>query len=485
MEVAEFSRGPMMESTCFMKTTVQRRQAGPGADRPLLPSRVVLGGLSLWVALLVAGSPLLGEQPVRLVSAKTDDSGPVTFNRQIAPLVFEHCSGCHRPGEVAPFPLLTYDDVAKRAELLADVMKQRYMPPWKPVPGHGEFRGARQLTDDEIELMTRWIDGGLPEGEAGDLPSRPQWVDGWQLGEPDLIVSMPEPFEVPAEGSDIYRNFILPLDIPEGKYIRAVEFRPSNPRVVHHALMALDRRGEARKLESQDPGPGFTRFTIPGQLFAGSMAVWTPGMEPNPLPDGLSMPWHRGADFILQLHLHPSGKPEVEQSRVGIFLTDEPPRQSMLDLILIDRNIDIPPGEKEYRTQDSLVIPEDVEIFGIFPHMHVLGRDFRVTATLPDGETLPLLWINDWDFNWQNYYQYQQPVRLPKGTKLTMECVHDNSADNPRNPRQPPRRVTWGEGTFDEMSIAFLQVVPVQEEDLGKIHQHLQGRIIGGFTRVK
>jgi mono/diheme cytochrome c family protein len=408
---------------------------------------------------------------------------PVTFNKHIAPLVFEHCSGCHRPGEVAPFPLLTYRDVAKRAELLADVMDQRYMPPWKPVPGHGEFRGARQLTDDEIALLQRWIAGELQEGDPNDLPSPPQFVEGWQLGEPDIVVTMPEAYQVPAEGQDIYRNFVLPLEIPEGKYIRAIEFRPSNPRVVHHALLAHDRTGGARKLDAENPGFGFTRFTIPGQLFTGSMAVWTPGMDPSPLPEGFSMPWPAGADFVLQLHLHPSGKPELEQSRVGFFLTDQPPRQSMIDLIMIDRNIDIPPGESEYRTRDSFVLPIDVEVSGLFPHMHMLGRDIRITAALPDGNSVPLLWINDWDFNWQNYYQYRERLKLPKGTKVVMECVHDNSADNPRNPSRPPRRVKWGEETFDEMSVAFLQVVPANEEELAAMHKQLQGRIIGGFRK--
>jgi hypothetical protein len=257
----------------------------------------------------------------------------------------------------------------------------------------------------------------------------------------------------------------------KGKYIKAAEFRPSNRRVVHHATLTSDATGRARRRDEADPAPGFEGGggNPPGQLLPGSLATWTPGRDPLPLPEGIAMPWKPGADFALQLHLHPTGKPELERSSVGFYLTDEPPRRSLVDLILIDMKIDIPPGERAYRTRAELTVPIDVEVVGLFPHMHLIGREFRVTANPPRGEPSSLLRIDDWDFNWQTYYQHAAPVRLAAGTRIVMEAVHDNSADNIRNPSRPPQRVRWGEQTTDEMALAFLQVMPVHEEDLDKL----------------
>jgi hypothetical protein len=188
-----------------------------------------------------------------------------------------------------------------------------------------------------------------------------------------------------------------------------------------------------------------------------------------PLPDDLTMPWKPGADFALQLHLHPSGKPEVERSSVGFYLTDQPPRRSMMDLLLIDMRIDIPPGERSYRTRAELTLPIDVEVLGTFPHMHLIGREIKLTAYPPHGEPVSMLRIDDWDFNWQTYYQYAAPVKLAAGSRVVMESVHNNSAENIRNPSHPPKRVKWGEQTTDEMSLAFLQVMPVREEDFNQL----------------
>jgi hypothetical protein len=201
-----------------------------------------------------------------------------------------------------------------------------------------------------------------------------------------------------------------------------------------------------------------------------------------PLPEGLSLPWKPGADFVLQLHLHPSGKPEAEQSSVGFYLTDQPPQRSMADVVLIDRKIDIPPGEPAYRTRDEFTLPVAVEVFGVFPHMHLIGREMKITAHPPEADPFSLLWIDDWDFNWQNFYQYAPPVKLPAGTRVTLEAVHDNSADNFRNPNQPPARVVWGEQTTDEMSAAILQLVPTDEAELPQLIETHRRRILGGIT---
>jgi mono/diheme cytochrome c family protein len=429
---------------------------------------------SIVLAVCISGS---------FAAAEASGSEPVTFNKHVAPIVFEQCAACHRPGEVAPFSLLTYEDVRKRAKQIAVMTADRLMPPWKSVEGHGQFVDERRLSGEQIELIARWVEQGAVEGAAADLPAAPVFSDGWKLGEPDLVVTMPEPYEVPAEGPDIYRNFVFSLAVPEGKYIKAVEYRPGNRRVVHHAALALDTAGIARRQDEADPAPGFKGgLNIPGRLFPGSLAAWTPGRDPMPLPEGFSLPWEKGADLILQLHLHPSGKPETDQSSVGFYFTDQPPRRSMADLVLIDQKIDIPPGERAYRTRDELTLPIDVEAFGVFPHMHLIGRELKLTARPPEGDPISLLWINDWDFNWQNFYQYAEPVKLPAGTRLLMEALHDNSAENFRNPSNPPIRVTWGEETTNEMSVAILQLVPVNESDLPKLHQALGRRILGGFS---
>jgi hypothetical protein len=410
-------------------------------------------------------------------------AAPVTFNKHIAPLVFSRCATCHHPGEVAPFSLLSYGDVKRRAKQIAQVTSDRFMPPWKSVEGHGRFVGERRLSSEEIALIGRWVEEGASEGEAGDLPATPQFSDGWKLGTPEIVVTLPEPYAIPADGPDIYRNFVLPLVVPEGKFIKALEYRPSNRRIVHHAVFSADVTDKSRKADAADPLPGWKgSLNIPGRLFPGSMAAWVPGREAFPLEGGLSMPWKNGTDLVLQLHLHPSGKPEEEQSTIGLFLTDEAPRRSMVDVGMVVHGIDIPAGERDYRTRDEISIPVEMEVLGIFPHMHLIGRDFKLTAHPPVGEAFSLIWINDWDFNWQSQYQCDPPARLPAGTKVVLEGIHDNSAENFRNPFNPPQRITAGEQTTNEMSAALIQLVPVNEADLPKMNEVNKKRIVSGIT---
>jgi hypothetical protein len=389
-----------------------------------------------------------------------------TYSRDIAPLVNANCVACHRPGEVAPFSLLTYNDVRRHGKTIAAVVKARIMPPWKAVPGYGEFVGARRLTDGQVRLIQEWLKAGMPEGDPKDLPATPDFRTGWQLGSPDIVLTMPEPYQLPAEGRDVHRNFVLPLQLPEGKYIRAVEFRPSNRRVVHHAVISMDTTDSSRKKDEADPGPGFSQVMVSGRMLPGNMGMWTPGWDPVPLPEGFSVRWPKGADLVLQLHLHLSGKPESEQSKIGIYLTDQPPSKQTMDVLLEDRRIDISPGDKAYHSRDFFFLPVDVDLFGLFPHMHWLGKEVKVKARMPGGNEQTLLWINDWDFNWQLYYQCAKPVRLPAGTEVTMECTHDNSSDNPNNPSAPPQHVQWGEQTLNEMSDVVVQIVPVNKAEI-------------------
>jgi hypothetical protein len=416
---------------------------------------------------------LMAFRQIRGVAAEEPVDPPTTFNKHIAPIIFQHCADCHHPGEVAPFSLLSYSDVRKRVKQIEDVTRDRFMPPWKSVDGHGRFMGERRLKQEEIDLIARWVKEGAAEGDASDLPPTPTFLDNWKLGKPDVVITMPEPYRLKEDRPDDFRNFVFDLAIPEGKYIKAAEFHPSNRAVVHHAALMMDTTGEARKKDDDDPGPGFQGAALPGPLLPGSLATWTPGRDPSPLPEGLSLPWKPGNALILQLHLHPSGKAELEQSSIGFYLTDEPPRRSMVDLLLIDTKIDIPAGEQAYTSRDEFTLPLDMEALGVFPHMHLIGRDIKIIALLPgQKDPMPLLWINDWDFNWQGFYQYETPVKLPAGTLIKLETVHDNSAENIRNPNTPPKRMRWGEQTTDEMSLAILQLVPVHEEDRDKLTAH-------------
>lgn len=402
-----------------------------------------------------------------------------TYCHDVAPILDNNCVTCHRPGQIAPFSLSTYKDAKKHGRLMADIVKRRIMPPWKPVPGYGEFIGERRLTDEQVALIEKWVKAGMPEGNRKDLPEPPTFASGWQLGTPDLILKMPEPYQMPAEGQDVMRNFIVPVEIPDGKYIRAVEYQPSNRRIVHHAVLMMDPEHRARRKDRADGAPGFTQFSQVAQMLPGTLSGWAPGCKPLPLPDGLSCPWVKGADLVLQLHLSPSGKPESEQSTIGIYLTDQPPSKDMFNVMLVDWHIDIPPGEKAYRTRDSIMLAADVDVLGMAPHMHRLGKEERIIARLPNGEEKTLLWINDWNFSWQMFYQNVKPVRLPANTVVVMECTHDNSADNPNNPLPIPQRVVAGEQTSDEMAVAILELMAVDDADINLLASTLRRKTIG------
>jgi hypothetical protein len=398
---------------------------------------------------------------------------PVTFTRDVAPILYRHCAACHRPGEVGPFSLLTYEDARRRAGVISQVVARRYMPPWKPAPGYGKFQGERTLTASEIETIQRWAEGGAPEGNPADTPALPRFPEGWRLGPPDLVARMPKPFAVAAEGEDIYQCFVVPLNLDKDRYVRALEFQPGNRRLVHHALLFADPAGVARK-----KGATYPCFGAPGFLPARGLGGWTPGMPPITLPDGAQLTLPKSSDLVLQLHFHPTGRIEQEQSSVAFYFSDTPPTRRLLDVPLGSNRIDIPAGERAYQVRDQFTLPVDVEVIGIIPHAHYICKDMKGVAVLPDSSRRWLLWIPDWDFNWQDQYRYETPLRLPAGTRLEMEFTYDNSAANPRNPNQPPQRVVWGPDSTDEMAGLHVQVIPVRREDTEELTQALWGRMM-------
>jgi len=415
-----------------------------------------------------------------LVPAVSSAQPPLTFHKDIAPIVWHRCATCHRPGEVGPFSLLTYDDVKARAAQIAAVTARRIMPPWKPEPGKGEFQDERRLKDDELQMLQRWIAEGAVEGEPRTRSQAPPlWQDGWRLGTPDLVVRMPEPYIVPATGADVFRTFVIPMPVARPRYVRALEFRPDNARVVHHANLGVDRTRSSRQLDARDPEPGYVGGRVQDARYPeGQTLGWTPGHAAHPSPPGMAWRLESGSDLVAQLHLQPTGKPERLQVSVGLYFTDEPPQRAPLGLRLGSETIDIAAGDREYTIADRYVLPVDVELLAIQPHAHNLARRMEANVTLPDGATRPLIAIADWDFRWQDVYWYVKPMPLPKGTTIAMRYTYDNSAANPRNPHQPPARVVWGQNTSDEMGDLWLQVVPRATEDFALLERDFQRKTI-------
>jgi peroxiredoxin len=382
----------------------------------------------------------------------------VTYARDIAPILNSNCVTCHRDGEVAPFSLMTYQEAAKHAEEMVDVTESKYMPPWKAEIGYGHFMDERVLAPRDIELIKRWAADGTAEGNPADLPPAPAFSSDWHLGTPDKVVTMAEAFDVPARGRDVYRAFVLPLDLPPGTYVSGVEFRPGAKSVVHHALFYLDTTGTARELDAKDPGPGYHTFGGVGFQPSGSLGGWAPGAMPYLLEDGIAREVPPKADLVIQVHYHSDGKAHQDKSSIAIYYAKKPVKHVVSGAMLISRQIYIPAGDADYHRETSVVLPMDVTVLGIVPHMHLIGREMKVTATTPDGETIPLIHVPDWDFKWQGQYRYAEPIRLKKGTKIEMTARYDNSVKNAGNPNSPPKLVTWGEQTTDEMCICFLQL---------------------------
>jgi hypothetical protein len=403
-----------------------------------------------------------------------------TFNRDIAPVIYKNCSGCHHEGEVAPFALMSYQDVAKRAAQIAAITQARVMPPWKATPGYGDFANERTLTDQQIATIREWAARGAPEGDAKDKVEPPKFVAGWQGGQPDQILRMSQAFSAPAEGPDQFRCFVIPLGAKEDEYVQGVEFHPGNRKIVHHAIMFLDNSGEARKLETV-PGQGYDCVGGPGLAIEGALGGWAPGTLPSNLPDGLSHTVKKGSDLVLQVHYHLDGKAELDQSEIGLRFAKAPPTRGLTLLVIGNQKIDIPEGDDHYVVKASSTLPMDATAIAVFPHAHYLCKDMKVTAHLPDGSTVPMIWIKDWDFNWQGAYGYKAPIKLPRDTRIDMEYTYDNSAANPHNPSNPPKEVRFGEQTTNEMAFAFVSVTVDTPEEVPVFQREARAEFVASM----
>ena len=401
---------------------------------------------------------------------------PPTFNKDVAPIVFANCVTCHRPGQVAPFSLLTYADVVKHAETIVKETRARRMPPW--LPDHGEFPiiGERRLRDDQVDAIARWVRAGTPEGAAADLPQAPSWPDGWQFGRPDLVLTPARPYSLAPSQEDVYRNLVIHTGLTTDVFVRAVEFRTGGA-PIHHAVIRVDRTAASRSRDGQDGRPGFEGMAVEGvQDPEGQFIGWSPGRGPIVSPEGIPWRLQRGSDLVVELHLVPSKKPLVIQPTIALFFTDTPPARIPLTVRMANKTIDIPAGQRDYIVTDTYELPVPVDLMSVYPHAHYLGKDMMVTAALPDGTMKTLLHIPRWSFHWQQDYRYQKPIPLPRGTRVTMKYTYDNSDENDENPRTPPVRVTIGPKSTDEMAELGLQLMPQSPADAETIARDFDER---------
>ncbi|HEY7328298.1 MAG TPA: redoxin domain-containing protein [Gemmataceae bacterium] len=399
---------------------------------------------------------------------KTRKEGTVTFYRDVLPIVQKNCQECHRPGAVGPFALMTYKQAVNWADDIKEYTQERKMPPWKPVAGPA-FHSERKMPDKDIETLATWVDGGTPEGDPKDAPPPRQFVEGWQLGQPDLVLTVPEEMTVGASGPDLFRCFVLPTNLTEDKFVTAVEVRPGNSRIVHHTLNYFDTSGKGRELEKKareqkenkngDLGPGYSAAMglgfLPTTGQVGGLGGWAPGNVAHHLPDGYGYFLPKGSDIIIQTHYHRDGRVEKDKTSIGLYFAKDGNTKRWKGMVLPGRFLVIPPNNDHYRVQGGMEVLQECKLYSVMPHMHMLGREIKVTLTPPGGKPMSLVAINDWEYNWQETYFLKEPIVIKPGTRLEVEAIYDNSDKNPNNPFSPPRYVKFGEQTTDEMCYIF------------------------------
>lgn len=437
---------------------------------------MALGG-ALFIAILVASGKIARPGPAAPQNAHHDP----TFNKDIASVVYQRCASCHRPGQAAPFALLTFQDVKKHLSEVSEAIHKGLMPPWLPEPGPYPFVGDRSLSREELELIEAWIAAGAPEGAASDLPPAPVWAEGWTLGKPDLVAMMPEPYTLAAEGEDVYRHFVISLPITQRKYVRAVEFNPGNWKAVHHAFVKFDNTPQSRTKDAEDAEIGFPGMGPATTAAAGHFRSWQPGKVPSAPPEEFAWPLEKSTDLVLELHLRKTGKPEKVQPSVAFYFTDQPPTRRYAKVELNSQEIDIAAGRPDFTVTDEFAVPVDVYLNAILPHAHYRGKEVEAWATLPGREKTSLLHIKNWDFDWQGDYRYAAPVFLPKGTRLSMAWRFDNSTNNIHNPFNPPKRAVYGLQSSDEMAEVWFQLMAADERNISHLIQACENKVAENY----
>jgi peroxiredoxin len=443
---------------------------------------------------LLAGQPVMNPAtkavgcPITTKDVKPTTDAAVSYYRDVLPILQKNCQSCHRPGEVGPFSLMNYKQAVNWASDITQYTHDRKMPPWKPTAGP-DYRNTRSLTEKQIATLAAWEKAGCPEGDPKDASPPMKFLDGWQLGEPDLVLTPEDDMHVGAGGSDLFRCFVLPTGLTEDKSIIAYEVKPGNAAVVHHALNFFDTTGNARKLiekekgrakpNAADHGPGYSVAMgigfvplptdgKPGVPPIGSFGGWAPGQLGTRFPAGTGYPLPKDADIVLQVHYHRTGKPETDRPKIGLYFAKTPVQKQWQTLTVggMSPLSFIPKGKADHHVKGSAWLTADANLYSVLPHMHLIGRSIKVTMTPPGGEPVVLVDIKDWDYNWQETYWFKEPIRAKAGTRFDVEGVYDNSASNPNNPNNPPQVVLFGEQTTNEMLFGFIGATPVGKDRL-------------------
>lgn len=430
----------------------------------------------------VAAIYFAGKKQSPAVAIEAPPTGPVTYSEHVAPILYKECAICHRPGQTGPFNLLTYEDAKNHSRDIVRVTSERIMPPWLPEHGVVAFNGERRLSDVQIQTIKLWVENGVMEGDRSLLPAAPDFSKKWQLGEPDLVVE-PDEYTLPPDGTDVYYNFVLPIPTSSTRFVSGVEFLPES-RNVHHAFIMIDETRKARRQAAHQTPPGYYGMDQPETVGmpGGQLLGWQPGKIPRLNPTGLAWILKTNTDLVLQVHMNPSGKPEKIRPKVGFYFTNQAPTNTAYRLRLNSLFLDIPAGVSNYVTEISYTLPVDLQMVRVGGHAHYLCKEMQGFAILPNGERKWLLHIKDWDFKWQGDYEYKDPILLPRGSKVSMRFTYDNSANNIRNPFNPPKPVLWGLGTTDEMGELYFQTLPKGPEDYQAIAADF-GRYFARFSQ--
>lgn len=415
--------------------------------------------LRLLALFLLPALPALAQQPQ-----------VPTFSEHIAPIIYQHCTSCHRTGEVAPFPLTNYSEVVSHAQTIKFATSIRYMPPWKADPGYSHFLDENTLTTQQIEKIRDWVDAGTPQGNPALEPAVPVFPAGSQLGTPDLVLPMAQKYTHQGNMQDMYRVFVLPTNLPTDKDIAAVEFRPGNKRITHHAIIGMDTTQRAYALDARDAGYGYTQFSGFGfPVTEENWAGWVPGARTRYYPAVLGKKLPSKANVLVQVHYGPTTLTQADSSVVNVFFSRQPVQRYVQTFPLSPFNLTngpfIIPANQVKTFRAEMNVPIDLSLVSVLPHAHLLSKSWRIWVVKPNGDTIRILKINDWDFNWQGAYRFPSLLKIPAGSRLMVDATYDNTANNPRNPFSPPRGAQWGENTTAEMLLVYFDLVPYRPGD--------------------
>jgi mono/diheme cytochrome c family protein len=378
-------------------------------------------------------------------SANSNSPASVTFNKDVAPIFYKSCASCHRAGEIAPMSLLTYKEARPWAKSIREKVLSGVMPPWHADPHYGNFKNDRRLSQKEIATIVGWVDGGAKEGNARDLPPLPRFAEGWQIGKPDVVLSMSEAYDVPAEGTVRYQYFFIPTNFTEDRWVQAAEVRPGNTAVVHHVIVFVvgpDAVKRRMGLLNREGGIDALVGTAPGE-------------QPTILPDGIGKLVKAGSVLALQMHYTPNGTAQKDRTSVGLLFSKKPIQQAIMGGAAMNRSFTIPPGVESQEVRSTYTFKEDAHILTLMPHMHLRGKDFEYRLVYPDGTSKIILSVPRYDFNWQTRYEMKDPVAAPKGSRIDCIAHFDNSTKNRWNP-DAAKTVRWGQQTWEEMMIGFV-----------------------------